>query len=84
MDFIVFNRSVKPNVHWVNRCVSIKPPDRPLFVVAPIGDKMVRRGECSDVPKADSCGAANRIFLMRLAYKRRLLNAQSTARNGSN
>ena len=25
---------------WVNRCVSIKPPDRPLSVVAPIGDKI--------------------------------------------
>jgi hypothetical protein len=42
---------------WVNRCASIQFLGEPLSVVAPIGDKMVRRGECSDVPKADSCTA---------------------------
>jgi hypothetical protein len=37
---------------WVNRCVSIEALRQPLSVVGPIGDKIVRRGERSDVPIA--------------------------------
>jgi hypothetical protein len=38
---------------WVNRALAIQRPGRPLSVVAPISDKMVRRGERSEVPQAD-------------------------------
>jgi hypothetical protein len=43
----------------VNRCLSIQRPGRLLSVVAPIGDKMVRRGECSDVPLATNAPQQN-------------------------
>ena len=40
-------------IHWVKRCVADQGRRSYLSVVGPIGDKMVRRGECSEVPKAD-------------------------------
>jgi hypothetical protein len=46
-----------------------------MSVVAPIGDKMVRRGECSEVPEADSCTAANpRCYSITFAWLKRMLD----------
>jgi hypothetical protein len=49
-------------IHWVNRCGAIGAQCQPLSVVAPTGDKMVRRRERRFVPIATFRAAANSIL----------------------
>jgi hypothetical protein len=55
---------------WVNRCVSIEALRQPLSVVGPIGDKIVRRGERSDVPIATNAPQKAAFLFDRFVGKR--------------